>query len=94
MGVKLNRFDPAEDMHNTRHMFRDTAPPEEARSAHKKWERKWAKKRRADYRATGRKNPVDAYPGDLLFFVRATELLHGLGARLRVRVPYIQVIAP
>jgi len=94
MGIKLNRFDPGEDMNNTRHMFRDTAPPEEARSAHKKWERKWIKKRKKEYKSSGRKNPVDAYPGDLLFFIRATELLHGLGARLRVRTQYLQIIAP
>jgi len=94
MGLKLNRFDPGEDMNNLRHMFRDTAPPEEARAKHKKWERKWIKKRKKVAKTTGRKNPVDAYPGDLLFFIRATELLHGLGARLRVRTPYLKIIAP
>ncbi len=29
------------------------------------------------------KTPVDAYPGDLLFFLRVTEVMQGLGMMLR-----------
>ncbi|CAM9259329.1 unnamed protein product, partial [Phaeothamnion confervicola] len=88
MGVKLNRFDPAEDMRNIRFLLRDTAPPDEARrkikSFHRGLHKKMAKQR----------PPVDAYPGELLFFLRVTELLHGLGSRLHVHLSYLQVMAP
>lgn len=57
MGIKLNRFDPAEDMHNIRFLLRDTQPASEAKEDTVRFHKRIAKKNR------GLKNPVDAYPG-------------------------------
>eukprot|EP00669_Euglena_mutabilis_P008699 TRINITY_DN3710_c0_g1_i1.p1 TRINITY_DN3710_c0_g1~~TRINITY_DN3710_c0_g1_i1.p1 ORF type:complete len:373 (+),score=36.86 TRINITY_DN3710_c0_g1_i1:55-1173(+) len=75
-------------------MFRDTEPPEEARRHMRAHLEKMEEDRARHHRATGRKVPVDAFPGDLLFFIRVTEVMHGLGARLRVRTPYLAIVAP
>ncbi|CAM9692279.1 unnamed protein product, partial [Hapterophycus canaliculatus] len=61
MGVKLNRFDPAEDMHNIRFLLRDSQPASEAKRDVLQFHKRIAKKR-----SRGLKNPVDAYPGVLL----------------------------
>lgn len=58
MGVKLNRFNPAEDMRNIRFLLRDTQPPAEAKKDSVRFRKRMAKKRER-----GLKNPVDAYPG-------------------------------
>lgn len=58
MGVKLNRFDPAEDMHNIRFLLRDTQPASEAKEDLVRFRKRMKKKREK-----GLKNPVDAYPG-------------------------------
>ena len=59
---------------------RDTAPPEIARKQFKAQVQKWEDDRARLRQTTGRKTPVDAFPGDLLFFLRVTYLMHGLGA--------------
>ncbi|CAM9245435.1 unnamed protein product [Scytosiphon promiscuus] len=89
MGVKLNRFDPAEDMHNIRFLLRDSQPASEAKKDVIQFHRRIAKKR-----SRGLKNPVDAYPGDLLFFLRVHALLRGLATRLQVRQRYMEIMAP
>lgn len=58
IGIKLNRFDPAEDMHNIRFLLRDTQPATEAKQDNVQFHRRIVKKR-----GRGLKNPVDAYPG-------------------------------
>jgi CubicO group peptidase (beta-lactamase class C family) len=45
-------------------------------------------------RAAKQRKPVDSWPPDLLFFFRATELLHGLGSVLAVSLRYLDVMAP
>eukprot|EP00953_Heterococcus_sp_UTEX-ZZ885_P033029 17211-Heterococcus_DN1.PRE.1 len=57
--------------------MRDTAPPDEAKASYNTFKKVMIKRR-----AAGKRNPVDAYPGDLLFFMRVTQLLHGLGSLL------------
>jgi CubicO group peptidase (beta-lactamase class C family)/tRNA A-37 threonylcarbamoyl transferase component Bud32 len=89
LGVKLNRFNPAEDMQNIMFILRDTAAPEEARKQMKGF-RRVAKARRA----AGLKNPVDAYPGDLLFFMRATTMLRALCTLMHTKLPYMAIMAP
>ncbi|CAN0464708.1 unnamed protein product, partial [Ectocarpus sp. 12 AP-2014] len=89
IGIKLNRFDPAEDMHNIRFLLRDTQPASEAKKDAVQFHRRIAKKR-----GRGLKNPVDAYPGELLFFLRVHVLLRGLAARLQVRQRYMDIMAP
>lgn len=89
MGIKLNRADPMEDMTNIRFLMRDTAPPDEARAETKRFARVMVKRR-----AAGKRNPVDAYPGDVIFFMRLIQLLHGLGSRLHCKSPYMAIMAP
>jgi hypothetical protein len=60
--------------------MRDTAPPDEAKASYNTFKKVMIKRR-----AAGKRNPVDAYPGDLLFFMRVTQLLHGLGSLLHVK---------
>lgn len=59
MGVKLNRFNPAEDMRSIRFLLRDT--PQSA--AESKEDTARFRKRIAKRRGKDLKNPVDAYPG-------------------------------
>ncbi|KAG5186168.1 beta-lactamase/transpeptidase-like protein [Tribonema minus] len=89
MGMVLNRFDPMEDMTNIRFMMRDTAPPDEAKAETQVFKKVMIKRYQA-----GKRNPMEAYPGDLLFFMRVTQLLHGLGSRLHVRAKYMDFMAP
>jgi aarF domain-containing kinase len=66
-----------------RYMFRDTAPPEDARSQAKRFNKAYMKQVQAR-KELHMRNPVDAYPGDLLFFIRALDLLRGLCSLLSV----------
>ncbi|CAM9980398.1 unnamed protein product [Pylaiella littoralis] len=89
MGIKLNRFDPAEDMHNIRFLLRDTQPASEAKEDSARFHKMMRKRRGKEL-----KNPVDAYPGDLLFFFRVHALLRGLATRLNVRQKHMDIMAP
>jgi hypothetical protein len=42
----------------------------------------------------GRRNPVAAWPSELLFFFRVILLLRGLCAGLGVRIPYLKTLTP
>lgn len=35
-----------------------------------------------------------AYPGEFFFFVRVNELLHGLGSRMDIELPYLDLVKP
>jgi aarF domain-containing kinase len=92
MGLKLKRQDPAEDMKNIRFVLRDTAPGDEMRKQFTKFrEDVWQKRQQL---SRSQRNPVEAYPAELLFFFRVTLLLRGLCAVLRVRVRYSALLAP
>jgi predicted unusual protein kinase regulating ubiquinone biosynthesis (AarF/ABC1/UbiB family) len=92
MGLKLKRHDPAEDMKNIRFILRDTAPGKEMRTQFKKFrEDVWQKRQQLP---KSERNPVEAYPAELLFFFRVTLLLRGLCAVLEVRVRYSTLLAP
>lgn len=92
MGLKLKRMDPAEDMKNIRFILRDTAPGAEMRKQFKKFrEDVWQKRQQLP---KSKRNPVEAYPAELLFFFRVTLLLRGLCAVLGVRVKYSSLLAP
>lgn len=58
MGVKLNRFNPAEDMRSIRFLLRDTQSAAESKEDMARFRRRMAKRRGREL-----KNPVDAYPG-------------------------------
>lgn len=92
MGLVLKREDPAEDMRVLRFVLRDTQPPREAKATLAKWRTQQMEKRA--HLEPCQRNPIDAWPGDLLFFFRVILLLRGLCSALDVRLPYLQVLAP
>lgn len=61
MGVKLNRFNPAEDMRSIRFLLRDTQSAAESKEDTARFRKRMAKRRGGEL-----KNPVDAYPGKAL----------------------------
>jgi predicted unusual protein kinase regulating ubiquinone biosynthesis (AarF/ABC1/UbiB family) len=82
MGLKLNRED-GRDMVGALFFFRDTAPVEEARKAHRKNHEDMRKMR--NEAPASQKNPVDAWPAEFIFFARSIELLGGTATQLGVR---------
>ena len=76
--------DSTETMDIMRFFFRDTAPTEEAKKELLEFNREMVKKGRARKKEK-LQAPVKAFPGDILFFVRALELLRGLCSKLQVR---------
>jgi CubicO group peptidase (beta-lactamase class C family) len=40
------------------------------------------------------RNPIEAWPGELMFFFRVSFLLRGLAAVLGVRLPYLKLLSP
>jgi hypothetical protein len=92
MGLKMKRDDPIHDMQNFRFVLRDTQPPDESRAASERFrEDRW--KQRNDLPKSER-NPVEAWPAELLFFFRVTLLLKGMCCELGVRLKYMSVLAP
>ena len=99
MGLKLNRYDPFQDMAALQTSLADPAPQSEA-AAEKKRRAKDYKERNEAMRqeqgvSKGQKlrNPVDAWPSELIFFTRVSAMLRGLCSRLEVRYPYLACMA-
>merc|ERR1711959_315181 len=91
MGLVLNREAPEEDMKAFRFLFRDTAPPKQARSelmAYRKEARARRKKKPRHLR-----NPVEAWPSELIFFLRTMLLLRGLCSELEVKIPIMELMS-
>ena len=84
--------DFSETMDMLRFFFRDTAPRQEARKQLLDFDRALQSKVKAR-RATKVRRPVKAFPGDILFFVRALELLRGLCSQLCVRQSPMKIMA-
>jgi len=94
MGMKMKREDVGEDMQGTRFLLRDMAPRKIARKrikAKRKNDVKLFKSRKK-----GERLPMSSkgYPGELFFFFRTNELLHGLGSKLEIEMPYLDVLKP
>lgn len=110
IGLVLNRLDPAEDLNNLQYMFRASDDPAsmQAQVAERRKFHRRRRERREEWieqRAAGddelakalrhkTRNPVDAYPADFLFFFRVVLLLRGLFSSLKVRLSYLDVMAP
>ena len=99
MGLKLNRYDPFEDMAAMRRSLSDTVPASEAKEVGKRRraerrEEEAAKRAEAGVPKGGKlRSPVDAWPPELVFFTRVTAMLHGLCSSLEVRHPYLSTMA-
>jgi len=103
MGMTFSTESAAEDLENLQHMFRNATPASEARA--KNEEREKAKKEKAERAAAekakkeakgGKKEEsrrVTAWPTDLMFYLRASELLQGLCSLLETRHPFMHTMA-
>lgn len=89
MGIKMGIEDPFEDLRTMRNVFK-TVPASKAKAAREenKKERKLKESQVARV-----KRPVDAWPGDLVFFFRVTGLLKGLCSTLEMEFPYLKTMA-
>merc|ERR1712238_554414 len=99
MGLKLNNQNPFEDMANMRRGFGSTVPVSEAKEVSKRkredmQRRNEAKKTDAGLQKGQKlRSPVDAWPSELIFFGRVTNMLRGMCSRLDIRYPYLQTMA-
>lgn len=99
MGLKMNRHDPFQDMANMQRGFGDTVKQSEARESLRKRRADFKQRREAQRADAGLKkgeklrSPVDAWPSELVFFLRVTAMLRGLCSRLEVSYPYLKTMA-
>ena len=88
MGLKLTRYDPFEDMAAMQTSFSDPVPQSEAATAKKERMQQRKLKEQAMREDQGLqkgqklRNPVDAWPPELIFFTRVSAMLRGLCSSL------------
>jgi predicted unusual protein kinase regulating ubiquinone biosynthesis (AarF/ABC1/UbiB family)/CubicO group peptidase (beta-lactamase class C family) len=92
MGLVLSRENPSDDLDNIRFLLRDTLPPKESKERFYAMRKVWGERIKVR-KAAKLRRPVESWPADLLLYLRAGEILRGLGASLAVRVPYLKLMA-
>jgi predicted unusual protein kinase regulating ubiquinone biosynthesis (AarF/ABC1/UbiB family) len=94
MGMRFSRESAAEDLENLQYMFRDATPAKEARAKYDERAKRKADQRDKDKAAaTQPQREMTAWPSDLMFYLRASELLQGLCSHLGVRYPFMHTSA-
>lgn len=99
MGLKMNRHDPMEDMAAMQRGFGDTVPQAQAREVQKQKYADYRRRNEAQRDEEGLKkgeklrNPVEAWPSELVFFGRVTNMLRGLCSQLNIRYPFLKTMA-
>jgi len=99
MGLKMNRHDPMEDMAAMQRGFGDTVPQTQAREVQKQksadYKRRVEAQRAESGLSKGQKlrNPVEAWPSELVFFGRVTNMLRGLCSQMNISYPYLKTMA-
>jgi aarF domain-containing kinase len=99
MGLQMNRYDPFEDMASMQRSFRETVPQAKAREIQSQRSKDYQRRTEAMKQDQGveknqkLRNPVEAWPAELVFFGRVTNLLRGLCSRLDVNTPYLAIMA-
>ena len=94
LGLRLKKENVGRSMAGVRFMLRDMATREKAR--------KRIKAKLKSEQDHIQQNPKEdkvqiqskAYPGEMFFFVRVNELLHGLGSRFDVDMKYLELLRP
>lgn len=103
MGLKLRMDIPDDAMAVTSFFFRRAAPASESREETRAHFEERAKRRaqiaeqahkEEEEGSSLKRNPVDAFPGELVFFIRVLNLLRGLSSILGARVAYLEVMRP
>jgi aarF domain-containing kinase len=99
MGLKMNRQDPFEDMAAMQRSFQETVPQTQVRQVSSEKSKEYQARMEALKEEQGvqkgqkLRSPVEAWPAELVFFGRVTNLLRGLCSRLDVRYPYLHTMA-
>ena len=99
MGMKLNKTDPFENMGFMQRAFADPIPKsrlkEETMSKREDYKRRMEAKRQDEGLKKGEKlkNPVDAWPEELILYSRVTGMLKALCTSFDLRYPYLQTMA-
>lgn len=99
MGLKLNRYDPFQDMAAMQASLSDTTPQSQAKAEQERKAKEHRERQEAMRQEQGvtkgqkLRNPVDAWPSELIFFTRVSAMLRGLCSRLEVRYPYLERMA-
>ncbi|KAG6543289.1 hypothetical protein Mapa_015203 [Marchantia paleacea] len=106
LGLKLRLDMPEEAMEVTNFFFRRSVPAKESRAAlqqmtkeaedrRKRVEKKLQQQQQeAEEKGGHVRNPVDAFPGDAVFFMRVLNLLRGMSSMLDTEVVYLEVMRP
>lgn len=101
MGLTLRLDIPEQAMMVTNVFFRASTPASEAHENLKSLSEERTKnmkviqdKMKLSKKEVSRFNPVDAFPGDAVIFVRVLNLLRGLSSTLNVRVIYLDIMRP
>ncbi|XP_010927205.1 uncharacterized protein [Elaeis guineensis] len=101
MGLKLRLDMPEQAMDIASVFFRNSTPANEALENMKSLADQREKnlkvlqeKMKLNKKEVRRFNPVDAFPGDAVIFMRVINLLRGLSSTLNVRIVYLDVMRP
>ncbi|RWR84240.1 Beta-lactamase-related protein [Cinnamomum micranthum f. kanehirae] len=101
MGLKLRLDLPEQAMEITNVLFRNSTSASEALENMKSMANQRDKnmkiiqeKMKLSEKEIKRFNPVDAFPGDAVIFIRVLNLLRGLSSTLDVRIVYLDIMRP
>ncbi|KAK3134491.1 hypothetical protein QOZ80_6AG0549860 [Eleusine coracana subsp. coracana] len=101
MGLKLRVDMPQQAMEIATIFFRQSTTASEAKENIKTLNdqrernlKALQEKTKLDKKEVQRFNPVDAFPGDAIIFMRVLNLLRGLSASLNVRIVYLDIMRP
>ncbi|XP_020275190.1 uncharacterized protein LOC109849732 [Asparagus officinalis] len=101
MGLKLRVDMPEQAMDVTAVFFRNSTPATEAFETVKsladqreKSLKAMQEKMNLNKKEVRRFNPVDAFPGDAVIFMRVLNLLRGLSSTMNVRIVYLDIMRP
>ncbi|CAM6101459.1 unnamed protein product [Calypogeia fissa] len=102
LGLKLRLDMPEEAMEVTNFFFRRSVPAKESlaqlkkrgKEAEERMKRVEEKMKEEDTSGGRVRNPVDAFPGDAVFFMRVLNLLRGMSSMLDAQVVYLELMRP
>lgn len=105
MGLTLRLDMPEDAMETTNYFFRRAIPAKEsvedfkvhskeAEQRMKRLQERMKQENSGKSKRSSHRNPVDAFPGDAIFFMRVLNLLRGLSSMLGARVVYVDIMRP
>eukprot|EP00250_Pteridium_aquilinum_P020341 c24788_g2_i1 orf=561-3449(-) len=105
MGLTLRLDMPEDAMDITNYFFRRAIPAKESledfkmhskesEQRMKRLQERMKQEKSSKSKKTSHRNPVDAFPGDAIFFMRVLNLLRGLSSMLGARVVYLDIMRP